>query len=82
MIEYGFIAGWVGPNEMLLTSDETPLPSGRITLEQFSWITSIMAFGGLIGNIVFGFIMKKFGRIKPLIFTSILLIVSYIQFGS
>lgn len=72
---YGVTCGWASPNIALLTSNDSPLPSGKITMEQASWIASLICFGGLIGNIFFGFITAKFGRKIPLIFMSIPTIV-------
>lgn len=70
--------GWTSPAIYLLTSSESPLPSSvRISMEQASWIASLMAIGGFIGNIFFGYVASKFGRKGPLIFLSIPMIVSH-----
>lgn len=76
MIGYGITCGWPSPSIQLLTSDETPLPSGKITIEEGSWIASLLCIGGLIGNILFGFITNSFGRKRPLCALSIPIIVS------
>lgn len=67
--------GWPSPSIFLLESDETPLPSGKITVEEASWIASLLSIGCLFGN-VFGYITNKFGRKVTLIFISIPTIVS------
>lgn len=67
----GMGLGWAGPSINLLTSDESPLPSGQLTMEEASWIVSFLCVGGLIGNILFGFIANKFGRKRPLLVIAI-----------
>lgn len=76
-IGYGLTCGWPSPTILLLTSDDSPLPTGKTTLEEASWIVSIKAIGNLLGGATFGFIAKKFGRKWPLIFLSIILIVRF-----
>lgn len=72
---YGVTCGWSSPNVILLTSNETPLPSGPITMEQASWVASYICVGALFGNMFFGFITNKFGRKIPLIIIAIPTIV-------
>lgn len=69
------IKGWSSPMNILLTSGDTPLPSGKITMEEASWITSLLSVGALICNIVFGYISNNFGRKIPLLVISIPMIV-------
>lgn len=59
---------------MLLTSDDTPLPSGKITMDEFSSVAAFSLFGGMMGNIFFGFF--DFGRKIPLLLMAIPIIVS------
>lgn len=73
---FGYACGWASPSINLLTSDESPLPSGRITMEEASWISSSLSIGGLFGNIFYGFITNAFGRKSPLILIAIPTIVS------
>lgn len=63
---------------ILLTSDATPLPSGKITMDEASWITSLMSVGASISIVVFGFMTNKFGRKIPLFLIGIPMIVSEI----
>ncbi|XP_055298714.1 facilitated trehalose transporter Tret1-like [Sitodiplosis mosellana] len=75
---YGVTCGWASPSIVLLTSDETPLPSGKITMDEASWIASLICFGALIGNILFGIITSKFGRKIPLIILTIPTVISWL----
>lgn len=52
---------------ILLTTEKTPLPSGIISMEQASWVTSLLSVGAIFSNIVFGFLANHFGR-KILLF--------------
>lgn len=63
---------------ILLTSDDTPLPSGVITMDQASWITSLLSIGALFSNIVFGFIANHLGRKILLVLIGIPMIVRII----
>lgn len=38
----GILFGWASPNDILLQSDDTPLPTGKLSVEESSWVTSIM----------------------------------------
>lgn len=62
---------------ILLMSDESPLPSGKISMEEATWITSLLQVGALICNIVFGYISNNYGRKIPLLVISIPMIVSF-----
>ncbi|XP_031633567.1 facilitated trehalose transporter Tret1-like [Contarinia nasturtii] len=77
-VSYGITLGWPSPNILLLISDESPLPSGKITLESASWIASLLGVGALFGNLFFGFIINKFGRKMPLLLLSIPTIISWL----
>lgn len=72
----GIGVGWPSPTINLLTSSESPLPSGKIDMEEASWIASLICVGGVIGNVIFGYVADKFGRKVPLILISIPMIVS------
>lgn len=80
LIGYGITCGWSSPSIILLTSDDTPLPSGKVSMDEASWIASFLCLGGLIGNIFFGFITKAFGRKVPLIVIGIPTIVRLSEF--
>lgn len=61
-------------------SDETPLPSGKITMDEASWIVSYVYIGGIIGNMMFGYITNRFGRKWPLIIITIPIIVIVVNY--
>lgn len=75
MVGYGITCGWASPGLELLTSNDTPLPSGKISLEEASWIAAFCFIGGFIGNIVFGIVTTRYGRKWPLFFIAIPTIV-------
>lgn len=75
---YGITCGWTSSSLMILTSDESPLPTGKVNLEEASWIASLVNLGGSIGTLFFGVITNKFGRKKPLIVITVPTIVSHI----
>lgn len=79
MVTHGICGGWMSPTIELLTSDKSPLESGKITMEEASWVASIICIGGLIGNILFGIMTNHFGRKVPLLFTAIPSIVRKIN---
>lgn len=75
-LSFGFACGF-GPNISLLTEERTsPLPTGKITKDESSWIVSLLCIGGAIGNFFFSYITNRFGRKKPIIAMAIPNIVS------
>lgn len=75
-IGYGVNAGWTSASVILLKSDETPLPTGKITMDEASWITSLLCVGGLAGNVLFGYVTNQFGRKIPLLLLAVPTVVS------
>lgn len=73
----GVGVGWASPSINLLTSNDSPLSSGKISMEEASWIASLICVGGTIGNVIFGYIADKFGRKIPLLLVSIPMIVRF-----
>lgn len=47
-------------------------------MHEASWIASLLAIGGLTGNMCFGYLSSKFGRKLPLLSLSIPMILSWI----
>lgn len=64
---FGIAIGFTGPNLELFKSENSPLKSGPITIEEESWISALSSFGAIGFVLVFGWISEKFGR-KPAIF--------------
>lgn len=117
IVAFGILEGWSSPMNILLTSDDTTLPSGKyhsynnrklwqrmeleidpnyyiiimnalikfqnlqgkITMEEASWVTSLLSVGALICNIFFGYITNNFGRKIPLLIIAVPTIVSIFQ---
>lgn len=75
-VGFGLLEGWSSPNIIILTSDKSPLASGKITMEEASWAVSLLSIGALFGNFFFGYITNLFGRKIPCIIITIPLIVS------
>lgn len=71
MFSHGCIIGWVAPALMLLTSDETPLEAGKITLEQLSWIGSMNCVGAIFGTFTFGCFTSFMGCKRAMVFLGI-----------
>lgn len=63
---YGAVCGWPSAATLDLMSDESPLPTGKITLDEASWITAMICPGGFLGNFLFGWITERYGRKIPL----------------
>uniref|UniRef100_A0A8D8IHU6 Facilitated trehalose transporter Tret1 n=2 Tax=Culex pipiens TaxID=7175 RepID=A0A8D8IHU6_CULPI len=63
---HGAALGWVSPFLPLLQSEDSPLETGPVTVEQGSWIGSILCLGGLFGAIVYGYLTEKIGVKKSI----------------
>lgn len=74
---FGIMNGWSSPAIFVLTSNESPLPTGKITAEQASWIASLKSLGMVFGSLFIGFIVKKYGRKWPLMTLPIQAIVRH-----
>lgn len=75
IIQFGIFEAWSSPMTILLTSDDTPLPSGKISMEEATTVTSFLSVGAIFSNIVFGFLANKFGRKISLFLLGIPMIV-------
>lgn len=53
--------GWVTLAIPLLRSNASPLDTGKITIEEMSWIASIMPLGAIAGNCFCGIFVALFG---------------------
>lgn len=70
--------GWPSPSTLLLASDKSPLPTGRISIDEKSWITSLKPVGFIAAITIHGIIANRFGRKWPLVMISIPIVVSWI----
>lgn len=68
---FGTVVGWPSANLLILQSKETPLPTGPLTIDEISWVGSLMCIGGLLGNSVFGWLSNLYGRKIPLLIAAI-----------
>lgn len=61
MVGFGCGMGWLSMALPLLQSDNSPLESGKISVNDMSWIGSVISLGALFGNCFFGFIVTIIG---------------------
>lgn len=57
---YGASCGWLSASVPLLMSDNTPLDSGPVTMNDAAWIASSICLGGFVGNLFIGWVRKVF----------------------
>lgn len=58
-IPWGVCIGWASPCIPILTSDRSPLPSGKLADDQVSDVISLLCVGGLLGNFFHAYIADK-----------------------
>lgn len=54
--------GWLSPALKTLQSDQSPLHTGALDVEDISWLGSMINIGGLIGVIFLSVIGNYFGN--------------------
>lgn len=74
--QYGIAGGWASPNLLLLKSDKSPLPTGKISVEEATWVTSVLPIGIFTGSLLTGLIANRFGRKWPFISLTVPITVS------
>lgn len=79
-MSYGTACGWPSAAYDILKFNETPLGSGPMTVDELSWMVSLLCVGGFVGNIFFGFITERWGRKIPLLSTALPMTVCFISF--
>lgn len=52
---------------LILTSENCPLPTGRVLMSEIAWIGAILGIGGLIGTILVGWLADFAGRKNSLL---------------
>lgn len=62
---FGAVLGWPSASLLVLESENTPLPTGPLTVVEKSWVSSLMYLGGSLGCLFFGW-ASKYGRKIPL----------------
>lgn len=59
---FGSSCGWPSSSIPFLSSEDSHLSSGPISTEEASWIVGILCFGGIFGNLFFGWLSNIWGR--------------------
>jgi hypothetical protein len=54
-ISFGVALGWVAPALLLLSSDETPLASGKLGVDEVVKVGSYLSLGAFFGNWVYAY---------------------------
>lgn len=73
---YAISVGWTASVLIQYDSDNSPLPSGRVPLEQLAWVSSIFGIGGVIGTVFIGWFADVIGRKNSLIAMTVPQLVS------
>lgn len=73
----GITNGWSSPALFLFTSNQSPLSSGRITVDEAAWVSSLTAVGMMISSMFVGRLASKYGRKWPLVLLTLPSIFSW-----
>ncbi|KAJ6645536.1 Facilitated trehalose transporter Tret1, partial [Pseudolycoriella hygida] len=65
-IGFGAVLGWPSASLLILETDESPLPTGPLTVVEKSWVSALMYLGGTLGCLFFGWASNRYGRKYPL----------------
>lgn len=65
-IGFGAVLGWPSAGLLVLESEDSPLPTGPLTVVQKSWVSALMYLGGSLGCLFFGWASNRYGRKKPM----------------
>ncbi|XP_035783800.1 facilitated trehalose transporter Tret1-like [Anopheles albimanus] len=74
---YGLSIGWLSPNIILMSSDDTPLVTGKITAEEQGTIGSIGTIGCMLAPLVCGWVAEIAGRKAALMLIGITQLISW-----
>lgn len=76
ILAQGCAIGWLSPTLPILQSDDSPLKSGKLTMQEASWVGSISSIGSVVGTIYFGLISICLGSKNTLILCALPVTVS------
>ncbi len=79
-IGFGAALAWPSASLLILESEDSPLPSGPITVVEKSLISALMYLGGVLGCIFFGWASNKYGRKYPLMGAALPQLVNVFSF--
>lgn len=60
----------------LYETDKSPLPSGRLSLDEVAWVGSFLGIGGIAGTLAIGSLAGRIGRKHSIILLAVPQIVS------
>uniref|UniRef100_A0A1L8DF24 Putative facilitated trehalose transporter tret1 n=1 Tax=Nyssomyia neivai TaxID=330878 RepID=A0A1L8DF24_9DIPT len=75
-LAHGSSIGWLSPFLPILLSEASPLATGKISMDEASWIGALLCAGGICGCAVYGSLATRCGRKT----TILLLAVPHIGF--
>ncbi|XP_011636518.2 facilitated trehalose transporter Tret1-like [Pogonomyrmex barbatus] len=80
MLSTGQYIGWASPSLPLLImkDNDDPKSSVSLTLEEASWVISLLTLGGITGCVSCIFMVNIFGRKKTMLFTIVPTIISWL----
>lgn len=61
MLSHGCSIGWVSPSLPILRSEESPLTTGALTIEEAAWVGSILPLAAIAGTALLGVLTKCIG---------------------
>ncbi|XP_055704595.1 facilitated trehalose transporter Tret1-like [Phlebotomus papatasi] len=61
-ILFGFVLGWTSPAIIFLQSEDSPLESGPISINDASLMTSLLSVGAVLGCVFAGWLANAVGR--------------------
>lgn len=61
-LSHGCAIGWLSPFLPYLLSNDSHLNSGALTVEEASWVGSVLCVGGVLGSIFYGYLNGLIGK--------------------
>lgn len=77
MVGFGCGLGWLSVALTLLRSDNSPLETGKISIDNMSWIGSVISLGAIFGNCFFGLLVTMLGARHTIFMIGFPQLVSY-----